>query len=677
MTRILIFLLLAVPVLQAQEGAAAPKAPALASAYAALQARSYEAAIELFHQAISAEPNSAGIRKDLAYTYLKVGEPESARTQFGEAMRIDPADTHVALEYAFLCNETKQQAEARRIFDRIRKAGNTTAETAFQNIDKALNEGITRWTKALELSPGNFSAHYELAQLAEQRDNLSLAAEHYEKAFALRPDMHALLLDLARVWKAQSHTEDSTAALLAASRGGEPRVAEAAREQLPPRYPYVYEFKRALILDPKNIELRRELGYLHLAMNNKVEAIVEFQHVTAAAPEDLLSAAQLGFLLLGTNDKKAAIPLLEKALTSTDKEVIDRVRKALAIPQASVSEPRVVPHVDLREETRQDPAVLAARSLQAGYLKDALKYLRIAHEDNPADYALLLKLGWTYNILHDDKQALGFFKQAKESPDPKIAGEASRAFENLRPSMARVRTTVWTYPFYSSRWKDLFSYSQIKTEFKLGSLPIHPYISTRIIGDLRGHTDSQGGIAAPQYLSENSFIFAAGVSTTPWRGLMAWGEAGEAVRYRKQPNVGKMIPDYRGGLSFSRSAGHNLGAESKGLFFESNNDGIFVSRFQNDVLFYSQNHFGYTLPEMAGVQFQLFWNANATTDMNRQYWANYLEQGPGVKFRTKQMPRSLAFTVSGVKGYYTVREGNPHGSHFYDLRAGFWYAFTH
>ncbi len=670
MTRILIFLLLGATVLQAQGNAVAPKAPALASAYAALQARTYEAAIELFQQAISAEPNSAAIRKDLAYTYLKVGEPESARTQFGEAMRIDPADTHVALEYAFLCNETKQQAEARRIFDRIRKTGNTTAETAFHNIDKALNDGITRWTRALELSPGNFSAHHELAQLAEQRDNLPLAAEHYEKAFALRPDMRALLLDLARVWKAQSHTEDATAALLAASRGGEPRVAEMAREQLPPRYPYVYEFKRALTLDPKNIELRRELGYLHLAMNNKAEAIAEFQNVTAVAPDDLLSAAQLGFLLLGTNDKKSAIKLLEKALNSKDKEVTDRVRKALAAPRASAGEVH-------QDGISQDPAALATRSLQAGYLKDALKYLRIAHEDNPDDYAVLLKLGWTYNILHDDKQALGFFKQAKESPDPKIAGEASRAFENLRPSLARVRTTVWTYPFYSSRWKDLFSYSQIKTEFKLGSLPIHPYISTRIVGDVRGHTESQGGLAAPQYLSENSFIFAAGVSTTPWKGLMAWGEAGEAVRYRQQPNVGKMIPDYRGGLSFSRSAGHNIGAESKGLFFESNNDGVFVSRFQNDVLFYSQNHFGYTLPEMASMQFQFFWNGNATTDMNRQYWANYFEQGPGVKFRTKQMPRSLAFTVSAVKGYYTVREGNPRGAHFYDLRAGFWYAFTH
>ena len=65
--------------------------------------------------------------------------------------------SHVALEYAFLCYETKQRAEARRIFDRIRKTGDAesraTAEQAFQNIDRPLAEGIARWSRAVELSP--------------------------------------------------------------------------------------------------------------------------------------------------------------------------------------------------------------------------------------------------------------------------------------------------------------------------------------------------------------------------------------------------------------------------------------------------------------------------------------------------------------------------------------------
>jgi Tfp pilus assembly protein PilF len=177
------------------------------------------------------------VRKDLAYTYLKIGENTAARDQFREAMLLDPKDFHVALEYAFLCDETKEQAQARRVFDRVRHTGDpesrATAERAFQNIDRPLAEGIARWTQAIQLGADNFSAHFELATLAEQRDELELAAEHYEKAWRLIPDRRSVLVDLGRVLKSLNRTEEANAALLAASRGGEPRAAEAARELLP------------------------------------------------------------------------------------------------------------------------------------------------------------------------------------------------------------------------------------------------------------------------------------------------------------------------------------------------------------------------------------------------------------------------------------------------------------
>src|ERR1019366_4559085 len=94
------------------------------------------------------------------------------------------------------------------------------AERAFGNIDAPLAAGIERWKKALEMGADNFSAHFELATLAEQRDELAVAAEHYEKAWRLLPDRRSVLVDLGRVWKALDRTDDATAALLAPSRGG-------------------------------------------------------------------------------------------------------------------------------------------------------------------------------------------------------------------------------------------------------------------------------------------------------------------------------------------------------------------------------------------------------------------------------------------------------------------------
>ena len=640
----------------------------LNKAYEALRARNYDDAIALFLKAIEAAPARPAIRKDLAYTYLKIGENTAARDQFREAMLLDPKDFHVALEYAFLCNETKEQAQARRVFDRIRQAGDpesrATAERAFQNIDRPLAEGIARWAKAIQLGADNFSAHFELATLAEQRDELELAAEHYEKAWRLIPDRRSVLVDLGRVLKSLNRVEEANAALLAASRGGEPRAAESARELLPTRYPYVSEFQRALQLDPKNLDLRRELAYLLLRMNRQAEAEQEFRQLTILSETDYLSAAQLGFLLLARGETTAAMPLLERVMKGADEDLANRVRAVLRLPQTLKTRPAqpAPPSIDAK--------VMAERSLKAGFTRDTLKYLQLAQEDDPADFAVMLKLGWTYNLLHNDRQAIRWFDLARKSPDPKIAREANTAYKNLRPAFETFRTTVWMFPLYSSRWRDFFSYAQIKAEWH-AKLPIHPYVSLRFIGDTRGSISAENGGIAPQYLSQSAFIPAFGVATNVWHGVMGWGEAGAAAGYL----TGHIMQDYRGGASFTKGFGHMLKSETGGLFFETNADAIFVSRFDNDFLVYSQNRVGYT-PSLGAFQTQFYWNVNLTMDQKREPWANFFETGPGLRFRLAAMPSSLYLTVNYLRGKYTVR-GDPYGPTFNDLRAGFWYAFTH
>src|SRR3954469_5877287 len=156
-----------------------PEYDPLTKAFASLQIHDYDSAISEFRKGAALAPRRADIRKNLGYTLLKTGDSDAAREEFGAAMRIDPADFHVSLEYAFLCYEAREdaparKAEARRIFGKVRTDGDAesrvTADAAFRNIDEPLAAGIARWSKALETSPPTFSAHYELAQLAEQRD---------------------------------------------------------------------------------------------------------------------------------------------------------------------------------------------------------------------------------------------------------------------------------------------------------------------------------------------------------------------------------------------------------------------------------------------------------------------------------------------------------------------------
>jgi Tfp pilus assembly protein PilF len=640
----------------------------LTKAFEALRGRDYDSAIALFQKAAKVAADRADIRKNLAYTLLKTGETDLAREEFGEASRLEPGDFHVALEYAFLCFEARDEAparraEARRIFLRVRENGDpesrATATAAFQNIDEPLAAGIARWQQVLASSAPTFSAHYELAQLAEQRDELELASTHYRAAFQMLPERKSVLLELARVLTTRGDSEGAMAALLAASRGGESRVAELAKERMPARYPFVYEFRKALELDPKNSTLHRELAYLLLSMSEggsspKEDSLREFEALVAAGPEDYLAIAQLGLLYLEANREDAAMPLLQKVLEHGDSAVANRVRMALKMPL-------------LLEERdgdgeQADPRIMGERSYASGFLKDALRYFTEAREENPVDGAIALKLGWTNNLLHDDRTALHWFDVARQSADKAVASEAEKAWENLRPGLRRIQTTVWIYPLFSSRWNDAFGYGQAKTALRLDRAPwLRPYVSVRYAGDVRRNT---GGVA-PQNLSESAFIFAVGVATTARHGVVAWGEAGRAVAY-----VGDAKwADYRGGVSWSSIH------RRKGWFLENGADSVFISHFQNDWISYSQNRLGRSV-KLRDFHADAFLGASLTFDAKRQYWANFTEIGPGLRFRPKGFPNAASVTLSAVRGVYLINEGNPRRPNFTDIRVGVWYAFS-
>lgn len=664
----------------AQEPGSPANGPAYATltkAFDALRVHDYDAAISFFDKAATLTPDRADIHKNLAYTLLKTGDSETARDEFGAAIRLEDAagtpDPHLALEYAFLCYEARdnasaRKAEARRLFARIRESGDpalaATASEAFQNIDAPLAAGIARWQQVLASSPPTFSAYYELAQLAEQRDELDLAAENYRAAFQLLPARKSVLLDLARLEKARGNPEAMMAALLAASRGGETRAAELAREQLPDRYPYVYEFRKALELDAQSNGLHRELAYLLLQMSEKdpalnVEAMAEFKIIVAVSPDDYVAAAQLGLLYLAHNEHSLAMPILRGVLDRAGPATANRVRMALKMPL--VLEERQA------AESPLDPRLLGERSYEAGFLKDAKRYFLLAREQNPFDPAIALKLGWTTNLLQDDTSALHWFDIARHSDDPAISAEAGKAYENLRPENELFRTTLWAYPLYSSRWNDLFGYGQVKTEMRIRKMPFRPYVSLRFVGDERRST---GGIS-PQNLSESAFILGVGIATRPWHGAMGWFEVGTSIGYL----TGIPSRDARGGVSYSKTIGASMASEHSGWFLETTADSVFVSRFDDDLLNYSQNRVGFTRT-VGAFKIQPFWSNNITFDVRREYWANFAETGPGFRFRPPGVRPSVWMTLGVVRGAYLINADNPYRPNYTDFRAGVWYAFT-
>ena len=318
----------------------------------------------------------------------------------------------------------------------------------------------------------------------------------------------------------------------------------------------------------------------------------------------------------------------------------------------------------------------AQKSLSLGYLHDAIRYLQQAHEQNPDDAEVMLQLGWAYNQSKDDAEAMDWFDRARRGDDPQVAAEASRAFHNLRGDTLP-QTTIWTLPMFSSRWHDLFSYGQIKRSIPLPWLGktnkfITFYLSTRFAGDVKSALPAH--VENPQYLSESSFIFGAGVSTRTWHHVTAWAEAGEAVNYLPfRHDIGTAIPDYRGGLNYAKGFGHLLGSSTPGLFYETTADAIYVSRFDKDWLFYSQHRAGETFRFGNGASGQLLFNMNYVRDVKGEYWANTVEVGPGLKFHLPWMPPGMFLSTDLLHGFYTGVSPKPN---YNDVRVSVWYAVT-
>ncbi|MBI1356053.1 MAG: tetratricopeptide repeat protein [Acidobacteria bacterium] len=650
--------------LAALESPSAPENPALERAYAAQRAGDLEAAADAFGEAAELAPQRPDIRQNLAYVLLRTGETLAAVRAFEEALRLNPGEDRTALELAFLRHETGEQAAALAGFRSLRDSADTgvarTAAEAADRLEAELGGSIERWEAAVRTQPDNRAARIELGDLYERRGQPALAAAEYAAAYPLPgPNPDEILLKLGRARLQAGELVEAHGAFLLASRSAETRIAETARDLLPDRTPWANEFRAALALAPSHTALRKELAYLLLAVGQSEEAVGELERVLEIDPGDLQAAAQLAFQEIEAGRPERAVELLERARGSSDPALAGKAAETLSRIQA---------------ERAGSARALGEKSLRASYLRDARLQFQKAWELRPGDPGLAYKLGVVNNLLQQDREAVRWFALASGADDPQLAAQAQQSYRNLAPQFRRVTTSVWMLPFYSKRFGTVFGYAQAKTEFRIGDLPVRPYISLRLSGDVRRRT----GGASPQQLSESALIGAFGLRAPLRHGFTLWGEAGQSVSYlgERAPGTPFSAPDYRGGLNWFRARGPGLGSQETGVFQEWNVDAVYVSRFDHDALAYFRYRPGFTLPQRGPWKAQLYANWNVTIDASRQYWANYVETGPGFRLRVPGVRPPMDFSVDFVRGVHLSNRGNVRRPNYFDVRAGVWYSFS-
>jgi Tfp pilus assembly protein PilF len=116
----------------------------------------HEAAVEYFTKAITAAPNDAGLYNDLGLAYSKLGKHDEAVAQLQKAMAISPSTTRYANNLAVV----------------QMNAGKSDA-------------AMTTLSKAHEPS----KAHYNMAWMHYQRQEMDSAREHLDLALKVDPNM--------------------------------------------------------------------------------------------------------------------------------------------------------------------------------------------------------------------------------------------------------------------------------------------------------------------------------------------------------------------------------------------------------------------------------------------------------------------------------------------------------
>jgi len=318
-----------------------------------------------------------------------------------------------------------------------------TAARTYDRINQEWSREITRWETVIEQDPLNRSAQLELAERYANHGQSERAVERYLAAWLVPSDQprDPILPKLAAAREAAGDTEGANGAWLLDSRSAETRIAEEAKDHLPERYLYAREFRRVLELNPRDTDLRRDLVYLWLEVGTSEEARTEFAILLDQDANDLLAAAQFAFLYPERNNEAAAVELLQRARNSPDDDVARRAREKLR----EINEARARPQRELGEKI-----------VRASFLKDARRELLQAYELNPDDDSTALKLGIVHNLLRQDREALRWFQRASTSADAVIAGQARQSYDNLAGQYRRVSTTAWMFPFFSSRFKDVF-----------------------------------------------------------------------------------------------------------------------------------------------------------------------------------------------------------------------------
>jgi tetratricopeptide (TPR) repeat protein len=256
-------------------------------------------AIEEYKLALDADPASKYLNNGLAELYFRTGRVRDAILAAQDQIKKDPnnLDAHRLLGNIYL-----------------RSLGDNQQSGPSEDM---LKLAIGEYTKIVELDPNNIQDHLLLGQLYSFAHDSVHAEEQFAAAEKIDPGSEDTALNLARLYTEQGDANRAIKVLSSLpdddKTGKTEFVLGASYERLKDTQHAIEAYKRALELDPDNLDTERALAKALLNDNQLPAALAAYQDVASGDPTDPDAYLHISEIQRRQGNYEEALTTLKKA----------------------------------------------------------------------------------------------------------------------------------------------------------------------------------------------------------------------------------------------------------------------------------------------------------------------------------------------------------------------------
>jgi Tfp pilus assembly protein PilF len=318
----------------------------------ALQDGKYDAAVQPFTQAITADPKDYFSHFNLALAYGYLRRDAEGVAEYRKTLELKPGLFEAELNAGMLLMRDKQPAEALPLLEAATEQKPAEFQTRFYLAQAQLDTGAPEraeesFRKALEADPKSADSQLGLARSLARQDKLDDAAPHFRQAAELNPAHRNALLELAGLYEKGNRPADAIAiyrefpgnaaaeqrlaqlllesrqyadgvARLESAYTKEPTAANRnllAQAYLLNRQPdkAVPLLEKAVAADPANFDLRTSYARALRDLRLFPGAVTQFEEAAKLKPNDAMTWSELAAARYMTGDVQRTLADLDRA----------------------------------------------------------------------------------------------------------------------------------------------------------------------------------------------------------------------------------------------------------------------------------------------------------------------------------------------------------------------------